>query len=219
MVVLISMTLPVISGSLVEIISIGAGGYMNAKVDGFIARSQKWQQEFTLLRDTILQSCLTEELKWGKPCYTYDQNNVLILQGFKEFGALLFPKGALLKDPQGVLQKPGENTQSARRIEFRNLQDTKKIVELLQAYIAEAIEIERAGLKIEFKKTEDFDMPEEFRSRLDRDATLKEAFFALTPGRQRGYLLHFASAKQSKTRESRVEKCVDKILSGEGLND
>ncbi|WP_346838695.1 YdeI/OmpD-associated family protein [Microbulbifer sp. SAOS-129_SWC] len=191
----------------------------NPQVDAFIGRSEKWQQAFTALRAVILDSPLTEELKWGKPCYTYDKNNVLILQGFKEFGALLFPKGALLRDPANVLAKPGENTQSARRIEFRNPQETAKIAGLLKSYIDEAIAIEKAGLKVEFKQTADFAIPEEFQSRLDSDPALKAAFFDLTPGRQRGYLLHFSSAKQAKTRASRVEKCVDRILDGQGLND
>ena len=191
----------------------------NPKVDFFFTKAKKWREEFTKLRTIILDCGLAEELKWGKPCYTVQNSNIVILQGFKEFCALLFTKGALLKDPNGILEKPGENTQAARRIPFTNTREIVEMQTILKAYIHEAIEAEKSGLKVNFKKTTEFIIPEEFQNRLDELPALKTAFDALTPGRQRAYILYFTAPKQSKTRESRVEKCMQQILSGKGLND
>ena len=160
---------------------------------------------------------LTEELKWAKPCYTFQESNIVILQGFKEFCALLFAKGALLNDPNNILEKPGENTQAARRIPFTNVREIVEMEPVLKAYIHEAVEAEKAGLKVKFKKTTEFIFPEEFQNKLDELLALKTAFDALTPGRQREYILYFSAPKQSKTRESRVEKCMRQILNGKGL--
>ena len=192
---------------------------MNPKVDAFFSKTKKWREELEKLRTIILDCGLTEELKWGKPCYTVQNSNIVILQGFKEFCALLFTKGALLKDPNGILEKPGENTQAARRIPFINTREIVEMQTILKAYIHEAIEAEKSGLKVNFKKTTEFIIPEEFQNRLDELPALKTAFDALTPGRQRAYILYFTAPKQSKTRESRVEKCMQQILSGKGLND
>src|SRR6266403_4402612 len=191
---------------------------MNPKVDGFLAKAKKWQEEMKKLRTISLACGLTEELKWGKPCYTFQQSNIVIIQGFKEYCALLFCKGALLNDPNGILIKPGENTQAARQIRFTNVREIVEMEPILKAYIYEAIEVEKAGLKVDYKKTSEFVIPEEFQNRLDESPALKTAFAALTPGRQRGYILYFSAAKQSKTREARVEKCVQQILDGKGLN-
>ena len=166
----------------------------------------------------IIDSPLTEELKWGKPCYTFQESNIVILQGFKEFCALLFAKGALLKDPKRLLEKPGESTQAARRIPFTSVREIVKLEPVLRAYIKEAIAAERAGLKVEFKTNPEA-VPEELQKKLDESRALKTAFDALTPGRQRGHILYFSAAKQSKTREARVEKCRQQILNGKGLND
>jgi uncharacterized protein YdeI (YjbR/CyaY-like superfamily) len=190
----------------------------NPKVDAHISRAEKWQEEFKKLRMIILGCPLTEELKWGKPCYTFQNSNVVILQGFKEFCALLFAKGALLSDPKGLLEKPGESTQAARRIPFTNVQEIVKMESVLKAYINEAIAAQKAGLEVEFKKNPE-PVPEELQNRLDESPALKTAFEALTPGRQRGYILYFSAAKQSKTRESRIEKWMQQILKGKGLND
>ena len=190
---------------------------MNPKVDEYLRKATKWQQEFKKLRMIILDCGLTEELKWGKPCYTFQQSNIVIIQGFKEFCALLFCKGALLNDPSGILKKFG--WQAARRIPFTNVREIVEMEPILKAYIHEAIEAEKAGLKVNFKKTTDFVIPEEFQNKLDEVPALKTAFEALTPGRQRGYILYFSAAKQSKTRETRVEKCMQQILNGKGLND
>ena len=171
------------------------------------------------LRPIILDCGLTEELKWGKPCYTFQGGNVVILQGFKEHCALLFCKGALLADPKGILKKPGENTQAARRIEFTNVSEIVAMKPALKGYIREAIQAEKAGLEVTYKKTSEFKIPEEFQKKLDKIPALKTAFEALTPGRQRAYILYFSAPKQSKTRESRVEKCMQPILKGKGLND
>lgn len=192
---------------------------MNPKVDAFFSKTKKWREELEKLRTIILDCGLTEELKWGKPCYTVQNSNIVILQGFKDFCALLFTKGALLKDPNGILEKPGENTQAARRIPFTNTREIVEMQTILKAYIHEAIEAEKSGLKVNFKKTTEFIIPEEFQNRLDELPALKTAFDALTPGRQRAYILYFTAPKQSKTRESRVEKCMQQILSGKGLND
>ena len=190
----------------------------NPKVDAYVSKAKKWQAEFKKLRTIILDSPLTEELKWGKPCYTFQESNIVILQGFKEFCALLFAKGALLKDPKGLLEKPGESTQAARRIPFTSVREIVKLEPVLKAYIKEAITAESTGLKVEFKKNPE-PVPEELQKKLDENRALKMAFEALTPGRQRGYILYFSAAKQSKTREARVEKCRQQILNGKGLND
>jgi uncharacterized protein YdeI (YjbR/CyaY-like superfamily) len=191
---------------------------MNPKVDNFLGKSKKWQAEIEKLRMIILDCQLTEELKWGKPCYTFQKSNVVIIQAFKEYCALMFCKGALLNDPNGILKKPGENTQAARQIRFINLREIVEMEPILKAYICEAIEVEKAGLKVDFKKNPE-PIPEEFLNELDEIPSLKTAFDALTPGRQRAYILYFSAPKQSKTRESRVEKCMQQILNGKGLND
>ena len=189
---------------------------MNPKVDKFLSKAEKWQEELEKLRMIILDCQLTEELKWGKPCYTFQKSNVLIIQGFKEYCALMFCKGALLNDPNGILRKFG--WQAARRIPFTNVREIVEIEPSLKAYIREAIEAEKAGLKVTLKKNPE-PIPEELQNKLDEIPALKAAFDALTPGRQRGYILYFSGAKQSKTRESRVEKCMPQILNGKGLND
>jgi uncharacterized protein YdeI (YjbR/CyaY-like superfamily) len=188
---------------------------MNRKIDGYLRRSQ-WQEELEKLRKISLACGLTEELKWGKPCYTFQNSNIVILQGFKEFCALLFTKGALLKDAKGVLKKFG--WQAARRIPFTNVREIVEMEPILKAYIREAMEAERAGLKVTYKKNPE-PIPEELQNKLDENPALKTAFRALTPGRQRGYILYFSAAKQSKTRESRIEKWMPQILNGKGLND
>lgn len=192
---------------------------MNPKVDFFFNKTSKWQQEYALLRKIILQTELSEELKWGCPCYTFQKTNVVLIHGFKEYCALLFHKGALLKNTDALLIQQTENVQAARQIRFTSLQQIKDMEPTLKSYIYEAIEVERAGLKVELKKTSEFNIPDEFRQVLDEYVELKTAFEALTPGRQRGYLLHFSQPKQSKTRESRIEKCIPRILEGKGLND
>lgn len=192
---------------------------MNPKVDVFLSKAKKWQEEMEQLRMISLDCGLTEELKWGKPCYSFQRSNIVIIQPFKEFCALMFFKGALLKDPNGVLEKPGENTRVARRIPFTGVPEIVEMEPILKSYIKEAIEVEKAGLKVDFKKNRELIFPEEFQKKLDESPALKTAFDALTPGRQRGYILYFSGAKQSKTRESRVEKCMQKILNGKGLND
>ncbi len=189
----------------------------NPKVDWYFEKSA-WREEMAKLRTIILACDLTEELKWGKPCYTFEGSNIVILQGFKETCALLFAKGALLKDPRGLLEKPGESTQGARRIPFTSVKEIIELEPVLKAYIHEAIEAERAGLEVIFKKDPE-PIPGELRERFKEDPAFKKAFHALTPGRQRGYILHFSAAKQSRTRESRIEKCRPLILKGEGLND
>ncbi len=191
----------------------------NPKVDAYLSRVEKWQEESKKLRRILLGCELTEELKWGKPCYTFGESNVVIIQGFKEYCALLFCKGVLLKDAHGILIKIGENTQAARQIRFTNVREIVKMEAVVKAYVNEAIEVEKAGLEVTYKKTSEFVIPEEFKNQLEKSAALKAAFNALTPGRQRGYLLHFAAPKQSKTRESRVEKWIPQILKGKGLND
>jgi uncharacterized protein YdeI (YjbR/CyaY-like superfamily) len=191
---------------------------MNPKVDGYLRKAKKWQEEMEKLRMIILDCGLTEELKWGKPSYTFQKSNIVIIQGFKEFCALLFCKGALLNDANGILKKPGENTQAARRIPFTNVREIVEMEPILKAYIHEAIEVEKAGLKVDFKKNPE-PIPEEFQNKLDEIPALKAAFDALTPGRQRAYILYFSAPKQSKTRESRVEKSMQRILNGQELND
>lgn len=191
---------------------------MNPKVDFYFTKAKKWREESEKLRTLILDHPLTEELKWGKPCYTFQQSNILIIQGFKDYCALMFCKGALLKDPHGILKKPGESTQAARQIRFTHLREIVGMEPILKAYIDEAIEVQKAGLEVDFKRNPE-PVPEELQTKLDEMPALKAAFEALTPGRQRAYILHFSSPKQSKTRESRVGKCIPQILDGKGLND
>ncbi|MCW3107697.1 MAG: hypothetical protein JWQ09_2203 [Segetibacter sp.] len=192
---------------------------MNPKVDVFLSKAKKWQEEFETLRMIMLDCGLTEEFKWGKPCYTYQESNIVLIHGFKDYCALLFFKGALLKDTKGILIQQTDNVQAARQIRFTNVSQIAKIKAPLKAYVHEAIEVEKSGLKVELKKTTEFAIPEEFQIKLDKTRALKTAFEALTPGRQRGYLLYFSAAKQSKTRESRIEKSIPQILNGKGLND
>ena len=191
----------------------------NPKVDWFFAKATEWQDEYEKLRTICLDCALTEELKWGCPCYTFEKRNIVLIHGFKEYCALLFFKGALLKDPQGILIQQTENVQAARQIRFTNVRQIIKMKPILKAYIDEAIKVERAGLKVPLKKTKEFSVPEEFQKKLNKDAALKKAFNALTPGRQRGYLLYFSAPKQAQTRESRIEKSIPQILVGKGLND
>jgi uncharacterized protein YdeI (YjbR/CyaY-like superfamily) len=192
---------------------------MNPKVDFFFNNAKQWQEEFEQLRTIVLDCGLTEELKWGVPCYTYQNSNIVLIHGFKEYCAFLFHKGALLKDPVGILIQQTENVQAARQIRFTNIEEIVEMEHILKAYIQEAIEVEKAGLEVEYKETSEFNMPEEFQERLDASPDLKTAFEVLTPGRQRGYLLYFSGAKQSKTRAARVEKYIPQILAGKGLND
>ena len=191
----------------------------NPKVDFFFNKDKKWQAEFNELRTIILGCDLTEELKWGVPTYTFQESNVVLVHGFKEYCAILFVKGALLKDAKGVLIQQTKNVQSARQIRFTSLQEVVKLESTLKAYIREAIEVEKAGLKVNYKKTSEYSIPKEFQNKLDTMPALKEAFYALTPGRQRAYLYYFSQPKLSKTREARVEKSIDLILDGLGIND
>jgi len=192
---------------------------MNPKVDFYFTKAKMWQEELGKLRKIVLDCPLTEELKWGVPCYTFEKSNIVLIHVFKEYCALLFVKGALLKDARGILITQTENTQAARQIRFTNLQEIEELEPVIKAYIHEAIEVEKSGLKVNFKNTTEFAMPEEFQNKLDELPALKTAFEALTPGRQRAYFLHFSAPKQSKTRASRVEKCIQQILNGKGLND
>ncbi|MCV9948523.1 DUF1801 domain-containing protein [Paenibacillus sp. BT-177] len=192
---------------------------MNPKVDVYLDKAKKWQAEMEKLRALMLDCQLNEELKWGKPCYMFQNSNIAIIQGFKEHCALMFFKGALLKDPNGILIKPGEDTQAGRQIRFTNVEEIVEMEAILKDYINEAIEVEKAGLKVDFKKNTELIFPEEFQTKLDENPALKTAFAALTPGRQRAYIMHFSAPKQSKTRESRIEKCIQDILAGKGLND
>jgi uncharacterized protein YdeI (YjbR/CyaY-like superfamily) len=189
---------------------------MNPQVDEYLRKAKKWQPEMEKLRRISLGCGLTEELKWGKPCYTFQKSNIVIIQGFKEFCALLFCKGVLLRDSNRILKKFG--WQAARRIPFTNVREIVEMEPILKAYIHEAKEAEKAGLKVNFEKNPEL-IPEELQNKLDEIPALKTAFAALTPGRQRGYILYFSAAKQSKTRESRVERCMQQILKGKGLND
>jgi uncharacterized protein YdeI (YjbR/CyaY-like superfamily) len=192
---------------------------MNPKVDGYIRKSKQWQEELQKLRAIILDSPLTEEVKWRVPCYTFQGSNVLFIGRFKESCVLSFVKGVLLKDAKGILVQQTENSQSVRVIRFTTVQQIVELEPVLKTYISQAIEVERAGLKVKLKKITEFKIPEELQTKLDELPALKTAFKALTPGRQRAYILHFSAAKQSKTRESRVEKCIQQILNGKGLDD
>jgi len=192
---------------------------MNPKVDFYFNKAKEWQDELELLRMIVLNCGLTEELKWGVPCYTFQKSNIVLMHVFKEYCALLFFKGALLNDANGILIQQTKNVQAARQIRFTNVREIVKMKSILKAYIHEAIEVEKAGLKVNFKETTEFIIPEEFQNKLDEIPALKTAIKALTPGRQRAYLLYFSQPKQSKTRGSRVEKCMQQILNGKGLND
>ena len=192
----------------------------NPKADAvFASRSGAWRAEFEALREIVLRCPVTEEIKWGWPCYSYEGANVVVIHGFKDYCALLFMKGALMKDPEGILIQQTENVQSARQIRFTSLGEIARLKGALQAYVEDAIALTKTGAKVEKKTTADFPFPEELRDRMDKDPDLRAAFEALTPGRQRGYLFHFNSAKQSKTREARIEKHLPRILQGKGLED
>ncbi|OIV43329.1 YdeI/OmpD-associated family protein [Flavobacterium johnsoniae] len=191
----------------------------NPKVDFFFDKATKWHEELILMRKIALECQLSEELKWGVPCYTFKENNIVLIHAFKEYCAYLFFKGALLKDTDSILIRQSENVQAARQIRFTNLQEIIDLRTVLKTYIYQAVEIEKAGVKVELKKTSDFAVSEEFQKKLDEMPNLQKAFDALTPGRQRAYLLHFSQPKQSKTREVRVEKNIPNILEGKGLND
>ncbi|RMA90889.1 YdeI/OmpD-associated family protein [Priestia megaterium] len=192
---------------------------MNPKVDEFLTKAKKWKAEYETLRKIVLDCELTEDFKWMNPCYTFEKKNIVLMHGFKEYCALLFPKGSLLQDSHGILIQQTENVQGARQIRFTNVQEIAEKEAILKAYIYEAIEVEKAGLKVKVKKPEELIIPEELQHKFDEIPALKDAFTTLTPGRQRAYILHFSAAKQSKTRESRIEKCIPNILNGKGLND
>ena len=192
---------------------------MNPKVDFYFSKEKKWQKELEKLRTIILDCQVTEELKWGVPCYMFQKSNIVLIHVFKEYCAILFVKGALLKDANAILIQQTENVQAARQVRFTNVQEIVEMETILKAYIHEAIEVEKAGLKVNYKKATEFSIPDEFQHKLDEFPGLETAFYALTPGRQRAYLLYFSAPKQSKTRESRVEKYMQQILNGKGLND
>lgn len=194
-------------------------GERNSKIDPYFRKLKKWKEEFELLREIVLDCGLTEDFKWMHPCYTYDNKNIVLIHGFKDYCALLFHKGALIKDPHGILIQQTENVQAARQIRFTHVQDIEEMELILKAYIHEAIEVEKAGLQINYKKNTEYVIPEELENKFAQMPDLKTAFEALTPGRQRAYILHFSTPKQSKTRESRIEKNIPHILSGKGLND
>ncbi|AEE51937.1 YdeI/OmpD-associated family protein [Haliscomenobacter hydrossis] len=192
---------------------------MNPKVDFYFNKAKKWQAELEQLRTIVLDCLLTEELKWGVPCYTFQHNNIVLIHAFKEYCAFLFFKGALLHDAQGILIQQTEHVQAARQIRFTSVQQIVEMEATLKAYIYEAVELGKAGLKVELKKTSEFSIPEEFQHKLAEIPALKTAFHALTPGRQRAYLLHFSAPKQAKTREARIEKWLQQMLDGKGLDD
>lgn len=192
---------------------------MNPKVDFYFNKGNKWQEEIIKLRTIVLECNLTEELKWGCPSYTYNKNNIVLIHVFKEYCALLFFKGALLKDTNGILVQQTENVQAARQMRFNSLLQITELMPVIKAYIYEAVEVEKAGLKVELKKTKEYTVPQELQTKLNQIPAFKTAFEALTPGRQRGYLLYFTEAKQAKTRQARVEKYIPKILDGKGLKD
>lgn len=191
----------------------------NPKVDEFLSKAKMWKAEYEKLRSIVLDCELTEDFKWMHPCYTFEKKNIVLIHGFKEYCALLFQKGALLKDPNGILIQQTENVQAARQIRFTNVDEIMEMEAILKAYVQEAIEVEKAGLEVSLKKHEEYIIPEELQKKMDEILTLKTAFEALTPGRQRAYILHFSAPKQAKTRESRVEKCMQQILDGKGLNE
>jgi uncharacterized protein YdeI (YjbR/CyaY-like superfamily) len=192
---------------------------MNPKVDFFFSKESKWQKEYAKLRMLILDCGLDEKLKWGCPCYTHQEKNIVLIHGFKEYCALLFFKGALLQDPEGILIQQTKNVQSARQIRFTNAREIVKLESVLKAYIYEAIEVEKAGLRVKKKATAEYEVPVEFQNKLNKNRALKKAFEALTPGRQRGYIFYFSQPKLPKTREARVEKYIKQILNGKGLED
>jgi len=192
---------------------------MNPKVDWFFTKTTRWQEEYGKLRIICLDCGLTEELKWGCPCYSLNKKNIVLIHGFKGYCALMFFKGALLDDTNSVMTQQTKDVQSVRQMRFTSLMEIVDLEHVIKAYIFEAIEVEKAGLKVVLKTTADFDVPAEFQSKLDHIPALKAAFDALTPGRQRGYLFYFSQAKQSKTREARVEKYIPQILNGKGLED
>ena len=192
---------------------------MNPKVDFYFTKAKQWQDEYIKLRAILLDTELVEELKWGVPCYTFEGKNVVLIHGFKEYCALLFHKGALLKDTRKLLIQQTENVQSARQMRFTNIREIIDLEPVIKAYVKEAVEVEKSGAKVEMKKTTEFAMPDEFKAVLESNPELKKAFEALTPGRQRGYLLYFSSAKQAKTREARIEKYMPQILAGKGVDD
>ncbi len=192
---------------------------MDAKGDVFLKKAGKWHKEVEQLRKIVRDCQLNEELKWGWPCYTFQNSNIVLIHGFKEYFALLFFKGALLNDANGILIQQTENVQAGRQIRFTNFNEVIELEPIIKTYIYEAIEIEKAGLKVSFKKTEEYDIPEEFQIKLNEFPDLKIAFEALTQGRQRAYLFYFSQPKQSKTRESRIDKCIQQILNGKGLNE
>lgn len=192
---------------------------MNPKVDWFFDKATKWQKEYAQLRTIALECGLNEELKWGCPCYTFGKKNIVLIHGFKDYCAYLFFKGVLLKDPKGILIQQTKNVQVARQVRFTNVREIMKMEKTLKAYVHEAVEVEKAGLKTNLKKTSDYKMPEEFQIKLDKNPALKKAFKALTPGRQKGYIFYFSQPKLSKTREARVEKSMQQILTGKGLDD
>ncbi len=192
---------------------------MNTKVDEFLSNAKQWKEEYEKLRNIVLDCELTEEWKWMHPCYTYQKKNIVLIHGFKDYCAILFHKGALLQDTHGILIQQTENVQAGRQIRFTNVQEIVELEPILKAYIIQAIEVEKAGLKVDLKKTTEFKMPEELQNKFDEIPALKTAFESLTPGRKRAYMLHFSKPKQSKTRDSRIEKCMQQILEGKGLND
>ncbi|MYM98189.1 YdeI/OmpD-associated family protein [Duganella vulcania] len=192
---------------------------MNSKVDAYVSKPGKWQEAYKKLRAIAVECDMTEDFKWGHPCYTLDDQNIVLIHGFKEYCALLFFKGALMQDPKGILVQQTKNVQAGRQIRFTSAEEIAKMASTLKSYIREAIKVEQSGAQVEFKETAEFDMPEEFLAKLEESPALQEAFAGLTPGRQRGYLLHFSSAKQAKTRAARVEKCIPHILKGKGLDD
>lgn len=191
----------------------------STKVDAYLKNEKKWQEEQTLLREILLSCGLEEDYKWMHPCYTSDGHNVSLIHAFKEYCAILINKGAMLKDPKNILIQQTKNVQEGRQIRFTNLAEVQKLEKTIKAYIKEAIRLEKSGVKFEYKQTQDFETPQELENKFEEMPRLREAFEELTPGRQRGYLLYFSGAKQSKTREDRIEKYVDHILDGIGLND
>jgi len=196
-----------------------ATSIMNPRLDFFFNKAKKWHHEFEKLRMIVLDCGLTEELKWGQACYCSEKKNIVLIHGFKEYCALLFFKGALLKDPKNILIQQTENVQSARQIRFTNVREIAKLDPVLKTYIKEAIQVEKAGLRVSLKKVTEFKIPDEFQKKIDKMPALKAAFFELTPGRQKGYIYYFSQPRQSKTKESRIEKSIPQILKGKGLND